>query len=105
MQKHRLLPVPGRPLPPQPPPGPGLLLANQPGASLAHVPTKGLGLWVGLGAERVPGRLHPGSACFLDHVTRSLFWIFKGSCFQEGGGDVSPRCSSLLFYSFLKKLF
>lgn len=58
------------------------------------VPTKH-GDFHGHGNGGLPGSLHLGlSLCFLVHLTWSLFWIFQGGCFQEGGWIFLP-CSSL----------
>lgn len=44
-----------------------------------------LGLWIRPQEPRgLLGCLHLGlKLCFSDHLTWSLFWIFKGSCFLE----------------------
>lgn len=47
--------------------------------------------------RELPGSLHLGlNLCFLDHLTWNLFWIFKGSCFLEGGWIFLPEAHPFL---------
>lgn len=56
------------------------------------------GLWIQPQEPRgLPGSLHLGlNLCFLDHLMWSLFWIFKGSCFLEGGWIFLPEAHAFL---------
>lgn len=102
MHKHRLLPVQGGPLLPQPPQGPELLLANQPGSltcSRPHEGPRAVGPASGLSGARLPAS---GPSVSSRPCNAEFILDFQGQLFPGRRGDFSPGPSSLLFFfSFL----